>query len=80
MSVTSGFLFVISLQMLQTAIGFSDSHDHDHYDDSADQMDANEGADELGHDLSDSHHTFGTNCVRWACFGGFLILVSGVFS
>lgn len=80
MSVTSGFLFVISLQMLQTAIGFSDSHDHDHYDDSADQMDANEGADELGHDLSDSHHTFGTNCVKWACFGGFLILVSGVFS
>lgn len=80
MAVTSGFLFVISLQMLQTAIGFSDSHDHDHYDDNAHQMDANNGADVLGHDLGDSQHTFGTNCVKWACFGGFLILVSGVFS
>ncbi|KAL6933639.1 uncharacterized protein HGUI_02678 [Hanseniaspora guilliermondii] len=80
MSVTSGFLFVISLQMLQTAIGFSDSHDHDHSDVNGDQMDVNDGTDELGHDFSDSHHTFGTNCVKWACFGGFLVLVSGVFS
>ena len=81
MSVTSGFLFVISLQMLQTAIGFSDSHVHEHHeDDETDDSDETTGTDTLGHDFNESHHTFGTNCVKWACFGGFLVLISGIFS
>lgn len=82
MSVTSGFLFVIALQMLQTAIGFSDSHNHD-YKNKADPTDSssdNSGSDELGNDLHNVDHTFGTNCVRWACFGAGLILLSGIFS
>lgn len=82
MSVTSGFLFVIALQMLQTAIGFSDAHDHHTGKEEIASKSSNDnsGSDELGNDLHEPDHTFGTNCVRWACFGAALILASGIFS
>ncbi|XBW37259.1 hypothetical protein QEN19_002842 [Hanseniaspora menglaensis] len=80
MSVTSGFLFVIGLQMLQTAVGFSDSHDHDIPSISSDSGSNSSQSDEMGNDLHGVDHTFGTGCVKWACFGAAMILLSGIFS
>ncbi|SCU87481.1 LADA_0E04258g1_1 [Lachancea dasiensis] len=65
LSVTSGFLFVIALQMFQTAIGFSDSHHHHE-------------VNEL--DEEDQPHTLATVCLQWCCLGAFLVLATGLFT
>ncbi|CEP64436.1 Zn(2+) transporter ZRT3 LALA0_S11e04060g [Lachancea lanzarotensis] len=65
LSVTSGFLFVIAIQMFQTAISFSDSHHH------------HDGGDE---DEQEEPHTLATVCLRWCCLGAFLVLSTGLFS
>ena len=64
LSLTSGILFLIGLQMLQTAIGFSDSH---HHHDVHDPNDV-------------EPHTLATTCLKWCCLGAFLILGSGLFA
>ncbi|SCU96098.1 LAFA_0G04236g1_1 [Lachancea sp. 'fantastica'] len=65
LSVTSGFLFVIAIQMFQTAISFSDSH---HHHDSGEE------------DEQEEPHTLATVCLRWCCLGAFLVLSTGLFS
>ncbi|SSD58260.1 uncharacterized protein SCODWIG_00021 [Saccharomycodes ludwigii] len=82
LSITAGFLFVISLQMFQTAIGFSDVHtnnDDEHgymsnnsYEGSSEQEQEQE---EEGH----TKHTVGTACVKWCCLGSLLIILTGLF-
>ncbi|KAL2710778.1 Zinc-regulated transporter 3 [Kluyveromyces marxianus] len=61
LSVTSGFLFVISLQMFQTAVAFSDTHHH------------HEGEDDS---TIRAHHSSGTTCLKYCCLGVLLILAS----
>ncbi|SCU99599.1 LAME_0G04148g1_1 [Lachancea meyersii CBS 8951] len=65
LSITSGFLFVIALQMFQTAISFSDSHHHH---------------DESDSDERDEPHTLATVCLRWCCLGAFFVLSTGLFA
>ncbi|SCV03440.1 LANO_0G04148g1_1 [Lachancea nothofagi CBS 11611] len=65
LSITSGFLFVIGLQMFQTAIGFSDSHHHHR---------------EISEETDDEPHSLATTCLKWCCFGVVLILASGLFA
>lgn len=64
LSLTAGFLTVISLQMFQTAVSFSDTHHH-HADDDEQELEQN--------------HTMGTTCLKWSCAGVCLILLSGIF-
>ncbi|KAL3236559.1 Zn(2+) transporter ZRT3 [Nakaseomyces bracarensis] len=64
LSITAGFLTVISLQMFQTAVSFSDNHHH-HTDDDEHELEQN--------------HTMGTTCLKWSCAGICLILISGIF-
>ncbi|CAH02884.1 Zn(2+) transporter ZRT3 [Kluyveromyces lactis] len=61
LSITSGFLFVISLQMFQTAVAFSDTHHH------------HEGED---NSTIREHHSAGTTCLKFCCVGVLLILAS----
>lgn len=65
LSITSGFLLVIALQMFQTGIGFSDVHHHHEDDDSSEVQHA---------------HSLGTVCLRWCCCGVLLILGSSMFT
>lgn len=64
LSITSGFLFVISLQMFQTAVAFSDLHHH-HYE---------------SEDLVKENHSTGVICLKWCCLGVLLILCSSVIT
>ena len=64
LSITSGFLLVIALQMFQTGIGFSDGHHHHEDDDSAEIQQS---------------HSLGTTCLKWCCAGVLLILASSIF-
>ncbi|KTB21895.1 Zinc-regulated transporter 3 [Nakaseomyces glabratus] len=64
LSITAGFLVVISVQMFQTGVSFSDSHHH-HSDDNEEEIAQN--------------HTMGTTCLKWCCAGICLILLSGIF-
>ncbi|AET41400.1 Zn(2+) transporter ZRT3 Ecym_8106 [Eremothecium cymbalariae DBVPG len=65
LSLTAGFLFVLALQMFQTAVAFSDTHHH-HEDDNGKQI--------------ESDHSSGTMCLKWCCFGVLLVLASNAFS
>ncbi|SMN19346.1 similar to Saccharomyces cerevisiae YKL175W ZRT3 Vacuolar membrane zinc transporter, transports zinc from storage in the vacuole to the cytoplasm when needed [Maudiozyma saulgeensis] len=64
LSITSGFLLVIALQMFQTGIGFSDGHHHHEDDDSVEIR---------------QNHSLGTTCLKWCCAGVLLILASSIF-
>lgn len=65
LSITSGFLLVIALQMFQTGIGFSDGHHHHEGEDNA-QIAEN--------------HSLGTTCLKWCCAGALLIIASSMFT
>lgn len=61
LSLTAGFLFVISIQMFQTAVAFSDTHHH------------HEGEDES---QIHAQHSAGVTCLKFCCLGVLLILAS----
>ncbi|CDO91826.1 unnamed protein product [Kluyveromyces dobzhanskii CBS 2104] len=61
LSITAGFLFVISIQMFQTAVAFSDTHHH------------HEGDDNV---TIREQHSSGTTCMKFCCVGVLLILAS----
>lgn len=61
LSITAGFLFVISLQMFQTAVAFSDTHHH------------HEGEDDVA---IKEQHSSGITCLKFCCVGVLLILGS----
>ncbi|AMD20358.1 HDL386Wp [Eremothecium sinecaudum] len=63
LSVTSGFLFIVALQMFQTAVAFSDTHHHHEYEDNQ---------------KIHSDHSSGTECLKWCCFGVLVVLASSM--
>ncbi|AGO12233.1 AaceriAEL126Wp [[Ashbya] aceris (nom. inval.)] len=65
LSITAGFLFVLALQMFQTAVAFSDTHHHHEDDDGK---------------LIKSEHSSGTSCLKWCCLGVLLVLGSNTFA